>query len=129
MRIFKAGVLYFVLVFGTGFLLGTVRTFWVVPRLGSRTAELVESPIMFAVTIVAARFVVRRFALPASASVRLTVGGIALVLIILAEFGFVLWLRGMSVSQYFATRDMVAAAVYYSMILLYAVMPWLVVRE
>ena len=29
--ILKAGVLYFVLVFGAGFVLGTIRTLWIVP--------------------------------------------------------------------------------------------------
>lgn len=32
MRILKAALLYFAVVFGTGFLLGTFRTIWLVPR-------------------------------------------------------------------------------------------------
>ena len=32
MQIVKAAVLYFALVFGAGFMLGTIRTLWVVPR-------------------------------------------------------------------------------------------------
>ncbi len=55
MPILKAGVLYFVVVFGVGFVLGTVHTLWVVPRFGTRMAELMETPIMLIVTIVAAR--------------------------------------------------------------------------
>jgi hypothetical protein len=47
----KAGVLYFVVVFAAGFVLGTIRTLWVVPRLGVRTAELMEATIMFGVSI------------------------------------------------------------------------------
>ena len=39
---FKAGVLYFALVFAAGFALGTIRTLWVMPRLGVSTAELIE---------------------------------------------------------------------------------------
>jgi hypothetical protein len=54
MPILKAGVLYFALVFGAGFVLGTIRTLWVVPRVGTRMAELIETPIMLVVTIVAA---------------------------------------------------------------------------
>ena len=54
MRILKAGVLYFMLVFGAGFVLGTIRTLWVVPRVGARMAELMETPIMFVVTVLAA---------------------------------------------------------------------------
>jgi hypothetical protein len=55
----KAGALYFVLVFAVGFVLGTVRTLWAVPRLGVRTAELMEAPIMFGVSILAARWVAK----------------------------------------------------------------------
>lgn len=33
-QILKAAALYFGLVFGTGFVLGTIRVLWVVPRLG-----------------------------------------------------------------------------------------------
>jgi hypothetical protein len=44
MKALKAGMLYFVLVFGTGFVLGTIRTLWIVPRLGTGMAELLEMP-------------------------------------------------------------------------------------
>jgi hypothetical protein len=44
MPIVKAGVLYFALVFGTAFLLGIVRTLWIVPLVSARTAELMETP-------------------------------------------------------------------------------------
>jgi hypothetical protein len=43
MHVFKAGVLYFALVFAAGFVLGTVRTLWVVPHVGVRTAKLLEA--------------------------------------------------------------------------------------
>jgi len=42
-QVFKAGMLYFILVFAAGFVLGTIRTLWVVPRLGVRTAELIRT--------------------------------------------------------------------------------------
>jgi len=62
MPILKAGGLYFALVFGAGFVLGTIRTLWVVPRVGTRMAELMEAPIMLVVTVVAARWTVLRLA-------------------------------------------------------------------
>ena len=87
MQILKAGVLYFALVFGAGFVLGTARTLWIVPRVGTRRAELMETPIMLVVTIVAARWIVLHFAVPSTPSSRLGMGCIALVLLLLAEFG------------------------------------------
>jgi hypothetical protein len=35
-QILKASLLYFALVFGVGFVLGTIRTLWVAPRVGFR---------------------------------------------------------------------------------------------
>jgi hypothetical protein len=122
-------VLYFVLVFGTGFVLGTIRTLWVVPRLGTRMAELMETPIMFVVTILAARWIALLLALPPTRSPRLGMGGIALGLMLVAEFGVVLWVRGLSIREYLATRDPVAGAVYYVMLGVFAIMPLLVARS
>jgi hypothetical protein len=112
MRVLKAGVLYFTLVFGAGFVLGTIRTLWIVPSFGTRKAELMEAPIMFVVTILAARWVVRRLAIPPTPSKRIAVGCLALGLLLLVEFTVVLWLRGLTIAEYFATRDTVAGTVY-----------------
>ena len=60
MRNFKPAVLYFALVLGTGFALGTIRVPFLVPRPGERYAELLEMPFMFVAIVLAARYVVRR---------------------------------------------------------------------
>jgi hypothetical protein len=129
MQVVKAGVLYFTLVFGAGFVLGTIRTLWVVPRVGTRNAELMETPIMLVISIVAARWTVLRLAVPSAPSARLVMGGIALVLMLAAEFGFMLWLRGISIRDYIATRDPVSGTVYYAMLGVFAIMPLLVARR
>jgi hypothetical protein len=67
----KAGALYFALTFGAGFMLGAARVLWLAPRLGERTAELLESPVMLVVTIFAARWVIRRLRMPPAPAVRL----------------------------------------------------------
>ena len=128
MRTLKAGVSYFALVFGAGFALGTLRVLLLVPRVGERTAELMESPIIIAVSYFAARWIVRRFAVPPAAGKRLGVGLIALALMLAFEFGFVLRLRGLTITEYFATRDPVSSPVYYLSLALFALLPLLVRR-
>src|SRR5437762_8323548 len=125
MQILKAGVLYFAVVFGASFVLGPIRILWVVPRLGTRMAELVEEPIMLVITILAARWIVRRLAMPPKPASRLGMGGIALSLLLIAEFTLVLWLRGLSIKESLAARDPVAGTVYYVALGVFAVMPLL----
>jgi len=129
MSIPKAGVLYFALVFGAGFVLGTVRVLWLVPRVGEQAAELMEAPIMVAVSYFAARWIVHRFVLPFAPATRLGVGLVALALMLAMEFGFVLQLRGLTLSQYFATRDPLSETVYYISLALFALMPLLAHRR
>ncbi len=123
MQVLKAGLFYFALVFGAGFVLGPIRILWAVPRFGMRMAELMEAPIMFVVTIFAARWIVRHLALPPTVSIRLGMGSIALGLMVVAEFAFVLRLRGLSISEYPATRDPVSGTVYYLMLAVFGMMP------
>lgn len=129
MAVLKAGVLYFAIVFGAGFALGPVRIMWVVPRFGARMAELMETPIMLVVIIASARWIVRRLAVPSTPSCRLGMGCVALGLLLVAEFTLVLWLRGISLSEYLANRDPVAGTVYYGMLAVLTVMPLLAGRR
>jgi hypothetical protein len=129
MKILKAGVLYFALVFGAGFVLGPIRILWVVPRFCTRMAELMETPIMFGVVILAARWIIRRLAVPAKPSSRLGTGCVALGLLLVAEFTLVLWFRGLSIREYLASRDPVSGTVYYVMLGVFSVMPLLVARR
>ena len=127
-RIVKAGLFYFACVFGTGFLLGSVRVPLLVPRLGVRMAELIEMPLMLCAIVLAARWTVRRFALPSTPRVRLGVGLLALAMLLLAEFTLVSWLQGLTPASYFASRDPVSGSVYGVMLLVFAAMPLWVQR-
>jgi hypothetical protein len=129
MQILKAGLFYFAIVFGAGFALGPIRILWVVPRFGTRMAELMEAPIMFVIIIVAARWIVRRLALPSRAISRLGMGCVALGLMLVAEFTLVLRLRGLSISEYLSSRDPVSGTVYYVMLGVLAILPLLVARR
>jgi len=129
MHVLEASAVYFALVFAVGFVLGTIRTLWVVPRVGARKAELMEMPIILVVIIMAARWTVLRLAVPHMSSARFEMGCIALVLMLIAEFGFVLWIRGLSIKEYFATRDPVSGAAYYLLLIVFAIMPLFAARK
>jgi hypothetical protein len=127
-RVLKASCLYFALVFGAGFLLGSVRVPFLVPRLGARAAELVEMPLMFFVVIVSARFVVKRFGLNLSVGQCLWVGMCALALLIGVELSLALAIQGQSPVQNIAERDPVSGSVYILMLCLFAAMPSIIAR-
>ena len=129
MQNLKAGLLYFAIVFGAGFVLGTIRVLLSVPRVGTRTAELIETPVMILVSFIAARWVVRRFAVPPTATQRIAMGLLALGLLLGAEFTFVLWLQGLTISEYLAGRDPVAGTAYLIALGVFAVMPLFVARR
>jgi hypothetical protein len=122
------GLVYFGLVFGVGFMLGFVRVLWIVPRVGVRTAELLEAPLMLAVIYFSARYITQRF--KASRSVDyLHSGLLALLLLVIVEFSAVLALQGLSIREYLSERDPVAGAVYVVMLVVFAAMPWLVAGD
>ncbi len=122
MRFMKAALLYFAAVFAAGFLLGTLRVLWLAPALGARAAELLEVPLMLAVVIVAARWVVRRFA----PEPRLGAGLLAVACVLGAEFALVLPLRGLTPAAYLAGLDPLPASAYYATLVIMAVAPLLV---
>lgn len=124
----KAGLAYFALVFGAGFVLGSVRVPFLVPRVGERIAELIETPFMFLVVLLSARFIAERFALPATTSARLSVGLLALALLLGAEFVLAAAIQDRSLAEYVASRDPVSGAVYLAMLAVFALMPLILAR-
>lgn len=119
----NAGLAYFALVFGAGFALGALRVSLLVPHFGERLSELGEMPLMFAVVVMAARFVTRRFAVPFSTAARLGTGLLALALLLAAELLLAVVLQERSLADYVASRDPVSGGAYLAMLLLFALMP------
>ena len=125
----RAGVAYFGLVFGAGFVFGTIRTLWLVPAVGTRAAELIEAPLMLVVIVIAAHCVERRFLRSATGAARLIAGIAAASLVLIADLGVGVLLRGMSAAEVLVDRDPVAGAVYYGMLVIFAIMPWWLGRQ
>jgi hypothetical protein len=124
----KAALTYFGLVFGAGFVLGIMRTLWLVPLVRERRAELLETPLMLIVVWLSARFIVGRMN-GLTRVRRLGIGTLALFLLLLAEWGGVRFLRQQSIGEYLATRDPVSGAVYLLALVLFAAAPSLVGRK
>ena len=128
LRTLKAGIAYFSLAFGAGFIMGAIRVSFLMPRLGERIAELIEMPFMLVVIVLAARFITQRFALPATVPVRLGAGLLALALLIAAERLLAVALQDRSLGDYVSSRDPVSGSVYLLMLVLFAAMPLLISR-
>jgi hypothetical protein len=121
-QVVRAGALYFALVFGAGFMLGSIRVPFLVPRLGERTAELLEAPVMLAIIFFASRYIVRRFDLTVQASI--LVGLLALALLVGTEL-----LLGAAMGRTLTDRDPVSGSVFLASLILYALLPWLQARK
>src|SRR6266446_9685465 len=100
MRPLKAGVIYFLLVFLVGWILGPFRELWAVPHFGRMTAMLSEAFIMLVAMIVAAQWVIRRFHVPRTLPATISMGIVAIGLRFPAEIVGVHWMRGLSVRDY-----------------------------
>ncbi len=127
-RTIKAGITYFVLVFGAGFVLGAIRVLFLVPRLGERAAELIEMPFMFVVVLVSARFIAQRFRLPADVVARLGAGFLALGLLVASEILLALAFQARTLGEYVASRDPISGTAYLAMLALFGVMPLVLAR-
>ena len=92
MRILKPAAVYFALIFGAGFLLGALRVTLIVPRIGARAAELAETPLMLLICAAAATWVLRRFPFIRTARASLATGGLAVGILLAAEFAVGLWI-------------------------------------
>lgn len=117
-----ASLTYFGLVFAAGFLLGIIRVLFLAPELGERAAELIEMPIMLVVIYLSARFITGRFAITAVPRL-VSVGCLALLILLAVEFSAVLQLRDLTIGEYLAERDPVAGIAYLAGLFVFAAMP------
>jgi hypothetical protein len=110
-------------VFAIGFVLGVLRTLWLVPLVGERLAELLELPVVVIASWAIARVLMRGRAAALGVGQAGAVGLLALALLLLAEVAVVVLLRAESVAEYVAERDPVAGTAYVGALLLFAAMP------
>lgn len=99
----KGGATYFAIVYLVGFVLGTLRVLLLAPRIGEVAAVLLETPIILMVSWIACRWCIKRFAVPASAQLRLVMGGVAFGLLFVGELGVSIFVFGRSLDVTVAT--------------------------
>jgi hypothetical protein len=99
-----AGSSYSALVFALGFLLGTLRTLFTqdAPSGARLIGVLIELPIMVGASWFLCRSVIRRFELASTVAARATMGGLAFLLLLLAELLLDALLFGRTPGQHFA---------------------------
>jgi hypothetical protein len=128
MRTLNASVIYFILVFAVGWVLGPIREFWVVPHLGPIVGTLFEVPLMLAAMIAAASLVIRLFEIPYRLGTRFAIGLFAFGILLIAETAGVVWVRGMSIHDYFVRIRTIPGLISLPLFVLFAVMPALIGR-
>lgn len=80
-----AGAVYFLIVFATGFVLGAIRVFILIPRMEELTAVAVELPIMLAIAWAVCGRILRAFDVARDVGTRLLMGTVAFLLLLAAE--------------------------------------------
>jgi len=121
--IVTAALLYFAVVFGAGFLLGTIRVLVTEPRWGAFAATLCEAPFMLVAIFVGARWAPWTAGVKADPMPLVMVGLGALVLQQAADLVVGLGLRGMSLSAQLAHFATPEGKIYALLIVVFAVMP------
>jgi hypothetical protein len=101
-RAIQAGVASFILLFGLGFLLGSLRLLLVQHGFGRTMLVLIELPILLAYAWWVTGWAARRFAVSTAHAVRLVMGGVMFGLLRLSEMLLGAMLMGLSTTAQLA---------------------------
>lgn len=122
-RVIRAAASYWAVVFALGFVLGTARVLWVIPRVGLVPATLIELPLILAASWFAAGWLVRRFALKAGGEA-LAAGALAFAILMAAECALAGVLTGQTPAQWLTGLRQPHALLGLAGQVVFALMPW-----
>lgn len=124
-NVFVAGLLYWLLIFCLGFIMGTLRVSTLEPALGRLQAVLVELPVMLLASWLAAHWLLRRHAIhrPREA---LAMGMAALLLLFVSEVILAYFLDGTSPAQWFTSMARPSGILGLTGQIAFGFMPWLI---
>lgn len=100
-KLLSSGIFAGLGIFAAGFVLGVIRTLWLVPRLPEWQAVLIEGPFILTLTWFILRFFIRRSTIPAVVPKRLAFGAIALLTLWLCEWVMTVTLMGETPAFFF----------------------------
>ena len=128
MRIAAAASLYFIIVFGAGFVMGPIPVLWLEPRLGQTAAVACEAPFLLAVMVVASRWVPSVVNVPHNVLSLALMGLGALALQQAGDLVVGVALRGIKPAEHLAYFTTSAGLIYAGLLLLFSIMPVLLNR-
>lgn len=99
----KAGLAYFAIVFGVGFLLGIFRVLVLLPALGERSAVMLELPIMLAICWFSSQWLIALFDVVDWLMPRLFMGGLAFALLMVGEVSISIFGFGRTLAEHIAS--------------------------
>ena len=106
-----AGVAYAIVVFGVGFVLGTIRTFLVAPRTGLTLAVLIELPVILATSWWISRLCVAHIEVSRAVAARVVMGAVAFLVLMVSEVTLSKAIFGRPVVEYLAGLTTFAGAI------------------
>lgn len=127
-QIAGAAAAYWAVVFAGAFAFGVVRTLWLVPQIGALAAVACEVPLVLALSWWAARRITARWGITAGGAA-LAMGLIAFTILMLAELALAQVLAGQSPQEWAASQFTAPGALGLGGQVLFALMPWWVVRR
>ena len=124
--VLASSVLYFALVFSSGFALGCIRVPFLQPLIGDRLAQLLEMPIMMLAITKSAKLIVRQLHPQPPRSQLFLIGVVALTLMLAMEVAGSVYISKKDwngLADWVSDRDAVAGPVYFALLAVFAAMP------
>jgi hypothetical protein len=116
-------VLYALLVFLIGFVLGTVRVALLAPTLGETAAVGLETPVMLAASWFVCRWCVARLDVPRTVPLRSVMGAVAFAALMAAEFTLAGLVFGRSVGAQLSAYASIPGATGFTAQIVFATFP------
>ena len=125
-RPLQAGLWYFLLVFGVGFVLGIPRTVWIEPLVGKTLAVAAEIPLLIAAMIIGSVWIPRRVGLQQTVAAYIGMGVSALFLQQCADIMLASFLMSSDFAAQYAYLLTPAGLIYVAALAAFVFMPVLV---